>query len=265
VLCQRLVVTIDPSTLPRVADLRLSVQVLAFTTLLALATATVCGILPAVQLAHFGGDELVSSGSRGARTLIRSRTRAVLVVAQVTVAVVLVVAAGLLIQTFVNVMRTPSGVAADHVLTFRLSPPPATYLTQQEIGTFFATFLDRVRPLPGVRMAGASSGLPLATSSGDWSFDIEGRPFAPGKRHSGALDWYTVTPGYFESLRIPLVKGRFPDVGDRTGSTNPAIFINETAARTFFPDGAAVGRRVMLSGRDQPWRTIAGIVGDVKQ
>ncbi len=104
----------------------------------------------------------------------------------------------------------------------------------------------------------------MANRSGDWSFDVEGRPFAPGKRHSGAADWYTITPGYFESLRVPLRAGRFPEAGDVAGAGAPAIFLNETAVRQFFPDGRAVGHRLKLSGRDQPWRTIAGIVGDVR-
>jgi putative ABC transport system permease protein len=223
--------------------------------------------LPALQLAQFGDpgvNAALTTGSRGAVGSIRSATRGTLVVVQVAMAVVLVVAAGLLIRTFVNVVRTPSGLFADRVLTMRLAPPFVTYPTQADIGRFFETFLDRVRVLPGVRSVGASTGLPLANSSGDWDFDIEGRPFAPGKRHSGALDWYAITPGYFESLRIPLVAGRFPASSDGFGSTNPAIFINETAAHQLFPDGDAVGHRVRLTGRDQPWRTIAGVVGDVR-
>jgi len=264
VVCQQVVVTVDPSTLPRVSDLKLSVPVLMFSTGLAFATAMTFGLLPAVQLAQLGSNDALSSGARGTIAAIRSRTRAALVITQVAVAVVLVVAAGLLIRTFVNVTNTPSGLVADRVLTLRLSPPPATYQSQTDIGRFFDAFLARVRELPGTQAAGASTGLPLANASGDWSFDIEGRPFAPGKRHSGALDWYTVTPGYFETLRIPLVKGRLPEAGDATQNSNPAIFLNETAARQFFPAEDAVGHRLRLSGRDQPWRTVAGVVGDVR-
>jgi predicted permease len=264
-LCQRLVVGIDPSTLPRVADLRLSVPVLLFTCGLALVTAIAFGLLPAIQLAQEGGRSALAGGSRGVVSSIRSRTRGLLGIAQVAVAVVLVVAAGLLIRTFVNVMRTPSGLVADHVLTLRLSPPPASYASQADIGRFFDAFLERVRALPGARSAGASTGLPLANISGDWSVDIEGRPVMPGRRHSGAADWYTITPGYFETLRVPLVKGRFPAASDGARSAEPAIFLNETAARQLFPNGDAVGHRLLLTGRDQPWRTIAGVVGDVRQ
>jgi putative ABC transport system permease protein len=262
--CQRVVVTIDPATLPRVTDVGLSVPVLAFTCAIAAATAAVCGLLPAVQLARFGRAGAFAGSGRGRVSPIRSRTRAVLVTGQVAVALVLLVAAGLLIRTFVNVTRTPSGLVPDHVLTLRVSPPPAPYRTQADIVRFFDAVLERVRALPGVQVAGASTGLPLANASGDWSFDIEGRPFAPGRRHSGAADWYTVTPGYFEALRVPLVAGRLPAVGDDAQSRAPAIFLNETAARQFFPSGDAIGHRMLLSGRDQPWRTIAGIVGDVR-
>ena len=263
-LCQRLVVTIAPSTLPRVSDLQLSVPVLAFTFALAVATACVFGLIPAVQLAGAGRQHAVDPGSRGSVDAMRSRTRSVLIVAQVAVALVLVVGAGLLIRTFVALTRVPSGLQPDHVLTLRLSPPPATYRSQRDISRFFEAYLTRVRDLPAVRSAGASTGLPLANASGDWSFDIEGRPFAPGRRHSAAADWYTITPGYFESLRVPLVRGRLPAAIDQADSPQPAIFLNETAARQFFPADDAVGHRVKLTGRDQPWRTIAGIVGDVR-
>jgi putative ABC transport system permease protein len=263
--CQRMVTTIDPSTLPRVADIQLNGPVLAFTLVLAVATATLCGLIPAMQLARAGRSGAIDGGSRGAVGTMPTRTRSALIVAQVAVAVVLVAAAGLLIRTFVALVRVPAGLQPDHVLTLRLAPPPATYPSQRDIGVFFDAYLDRLRALPGVRSAGASTGLPLANVSGDWSFDIDGRPFAPGRRHSGAADWYTVTPGYFESLRVPLVKGRLPASGDNAIATDPSIFLNESAARQFFPAGDAVGHRVKLTGREQPWRTIAGVVGDVRQ
>jgi putative ABC transport system permease protein len=263
-LCQRAVVSLAPAALPRLKDLDLSLPVLAFTFALAVATAGVFGLIPAIQLARSGRRHSSDPGSRGSIEGLRSRTRAVLIVAQVAVALILVVGAGLLIRTFVALVNVPSGLQPDHVLTLRLSPPPATYRSQRDIGRFFDAYLTRLRALPVVRSAGASSGLPLANVSGDWSFDIEGRPFAPGRRHSGAADWYTITPGYFESLRVPLVKGRLPAASDDAESREPAIFLNEAAARQFFPAGSPIGHRMKLSGRDQPWRTIAGVVGDVR-
>jgi predicted permease len=114
-------------------------------------------------------------------------------------------------------------------------------------------------------VAGASSGLPLSLASGDWGFDIEGRPRVNGRK-PGAADWYVVTPGYFEALGIRLVRGRLPFESDAE-SAPAVIFINETTERALFPDEDAIGRRVRLSqstGAEQPWRTIAGVVSDVR-
>jgi predicted permease len=116
-----------------------------------------------------------------------------------------------------------------------------------------------------VESAGAGSGLPLAVASGDWSFDIEGRPRVNGRR-PGAADWYAVTPGYFETLGIPIVAGRSLAASD-TAQSLRVVFINEAAARLIFPDEDPVGKRIQLSrsrGYEQPWRTIAGVVGDVR-
>jgi predicted permease len=191
--------------------------------------------------------------------------RRALVVCQVAVAVVLLVGAGLLLKSFARLLSVPSGIDASNVLTARVSVPSARYPGLPEVSGFFSRVLDRTRALPGVETAGASTGLPLAFVSGDWGFDIEGRPRVNGRR-PGRADWYVVTPGYFEALRIRVVSGRAPTESDTEGA--PAvIFLNESAARTLFPQGDAVGKRVRLSnttGAEQPWRTVAGIVGDVR-
>jgi putative ABC transport system permease protein len=261
VWCRRLVLAIDPSTLPRVADMTLDVPVLAFTAGLAITTGLVFGLMPALQVSRVSISDAIASGGRGSAGGTRARVRAALVVGQVGVAVVLLVGAGLLTRSFVNLTRVPSGLDAEGVLTLRVSPPPARYASQHDVNAFFSAFLVRVRALPGVGVAGAATGLPLAVASGDWSFDVEGRPLE-GRRHSAAADWFAVTPGYFESLRIQLVEGRLPGSTDREAAA-PAIFLNQAAARQVFPGGRAIGQRLRLSGPDQPWRTIAGIVGDV--
>jgi putative ABC transport system permease protein len=152
------------------------------------------------------------------------------------------------------------------VATARIAAPAARYPGLIEVSGFFARLLDRLATVPGVQAAGASTGLPLAVSSGDWSFDIEGRSRVNGRR-PGAADWYVVTPGYFDALRIRIVSGRPPLPSD-TGESTPVVFINETAARAIFPGDDPVGKRVQLSrsrGLEQPWRRIAGVVADVRQ
>ena len=262
--CQRLVLMVDPSTLPRVADMQLSVPVLAFTIALAVGTGVFFGSIPAVQISREGVRDAMAAGGRGATDGMRGRLRAALVVAQVAVAVALLFAAGLVIRSFVNLVRVPSGIRADHVLTMRVSLPSVRYPSQQDVGAFFDALLDRLRAIPGAQLAGAATGLPLSVGSGDWSFDVEGRAIE-GRRHFGAADWYAVTPGYFETLGIRLVSGRLPQASDDAGAGAPVMFLNETAARSYFPAGDALGQRLKVSGTaPQPWRTVAGIVGDVR-
>ena len=261
--CQRLVLMVDPSTLPRVADMQLNVPVLAFTVAIAAGSGLLFGLVPAVQISRDSVIDAMAAGRRGATDGMRGRLRAALVVAQVAVAVALLIAAGLVVRSFVNLVRVPSGLRADHVLTMRVSLPLARYPAQQDVGAFFNRLLDRIRTLPGAELAGAATGLPLSIGSGDWSFDVEGRAIE-GRRHFGAADWYAVTPGYFESLGITLVGGRFPAASDEAAAGAPAIFLNQTAARSFFPAGDAIGQRLKVTGGDQPWRTVAGIVGDVR-
>jgi predicted permease len=189
-----------------------------------------------------------------------------LVVCQVALAVVLLVGAGLLLKSFARLLNVPAGFDAEGVLTAQLSAPPARYRDLPQVAGFYSRLLEGVAALPGIEVAGASSGLPLAVASGDWGFDIEGRARVNGRR-PGAADWYVVTPGYVEVLRIRVVAGRAPLRSD-TGDAQPVLFINESAARTIFPGEDPVGKRVQLSqsrGFPQPWRTIAGVVSDVHQ
>jgi putative ABC transport system permease protein len=259
-----LVIATGPDALPRLTHVSLDRTVLGFAATLAIVTAVLFAMLPSLQLSRSRGSDMLKEGSRGSSA--RTRVRRALVVCQVSFAVVLLVAAGLLLKSFSRVLSVPGGFDAQDVLTARISVPAARYPGLPEVSSFFTRFTDGLATVPGVTHVGASSGLPLAVSSGDWSFDIEGRPRVNGRR-PGAADWYVVTPGYFEALRIRLVSGRLPLASDTMGSP-PVIFINETAARGIFPGADPVGKRVMLSrsrGFEQPWRTIAGVVADVRQ
>jgi predicted permease len=237
--------------------------VLLFTGALAVTAGLGTGLLPALRSSRSDPVGLLASrgAARGAGVLGQA-----LVAAQVGIAVVLLTGAGLLLKSFVLLRGVPVGLDPDRVLTLRLAAPESRYPDRPAVTSFYARLLERVRALPGVEAAGAGNGLPLAVFTGDWSFDVEGRPRAMTKHH-GAMDWFTVTPGYFEALRVPLVRGRLPGAGDGEQAP-PVVFVNEAAARTFFPGEDPVGRRVLLSrgrGSEQPWRTIAGVVADVRQ
>lgn len=259
-----IVIATGPRALPRLTDVSLHPIVLAFAGAIAVLTTLLFGVLPAWQLSRTPAGETLKDAGRGTSSA-RTRIRRSLVVAQVGAAVVLLVGAGLLSKSFMRVLSVPGGFDPENVLTARIAAPAARYPELPEVSGFFTRVTDALRAIPGVTDVGASSGLPLAVSSGDWSFDIEGRPRVNGRR-PGAADWYVVTPGYFEALRIRLISGRTPLPSDTSGSP-PVIFINETAARGIFPGEDPVGKRVMLArsrGYEQPWRTIAGVVADVR-
>jgi putative ABC transport system permease protein len=264
---QRFIFAFAGSSMPLLSSATVNRPVLIFATSLGVVTGLLFGLIPAMQVSKGRAIDVadaLKSGSRGSASG-RTRVRRALVVAQVTLATVLVVGAGLLVKSFALLVATPSGLDPDRVLTMRLSLPASRYPGRAEIAGFYRRFVQRVNTLPGVRAAGAASGLPLAVGSGDWGFDIEGRP-RNGTRYPGAADWYVVTPGYFEALRIPLKRGRLPLSSD-TDAAVQVVFINEATARTLFPNEDPVGRRIRLSrstGAEQPWRTIAGIVGDVR-
>jgi len=260
-----MVMATGPDALPRLAQVSLSPVVLAFAGGLAVLTTVLFGVLPAVQLTRARAGEALKDGGRG-NSGGGAHVRRALVVCQVSLAVVLLVGAGLLLKSFARVVSVPGGFDAADVLTARISVPEARYPGLPAVSSFFTRLTEELSTVPGVTVAGASSGLPLAVGSGDWSFDIEGRPRVNGRR-PGAADWYVVTPAYFDVLRIRVVSGRAPRPSD-TGASTPVIFLNQTAARGIFPGEDPVGRRVMLSrsrGFEQPWRTIAGVVADVRQ
>lgn len=260
------VLTVGPAVLPRLSEVRLSLPVISFAAVLALATTMLFGALPAWQLSRTDAGEALKDAARGGSSGSRTMMRRALVVCQVTVAMVLLVGAGLLLKSYARVLSVPSGFDPSGVLTGRVNAPAGRYPDLPSVSGFFTRVVESARSLPGVEAAGASSGLPLAVASGDWGFDIEGRARVNGRR-PGRADWYVITPGYFEALRIPLRAGRLPLESD-TETAPGVIFLNESAAAAMFPGQDPIGKRVRLSnttGPEQPWRTIAGIVADVRQ
>ncbi len=242
-LCQEAILLIGSASLPRLGDVRLSMPVLLFAAGLAVLTGVMFGMVPAIQVSRARSQEALTEGTRG--NTGRGRLRQALVICQVVSASILLVASGLLIKSLVRLTHVPSGVEPARVLTLRVSLPASRYPGRAEVSTAFGQLLSRVRALPGVQTAGASTGLPLAVGSGDWSFDIEGRPRI-GTRYPGAADWYVVTPGYFEALGIPLRRGRLPSASD-TSAALPVVFVNEATARALFPGADPIGQRIRMS------------------
>jgi predicted permease len=189
------------------------------------------------------------------------RGRSLLVAAEMALAVLLVIGAGLTIRSFANLRRIDPGFGARNAITLQLSLPAVRYPTPMSVVDFYDRVAQQVRELPGVQAAGFVRQLPLATDMGDAGMAIEGRPQDP-KANGLSADWQVVTPGYFDAMQERVVRGRGIEATDRL-DTPPVIAVNETFVREYFHDEDPLGHRIKLGGPTEPWRTIVGVIADV--
>ena len=251
-------IALDPLKIPRVQDIALDGRVLAFTAMISTATGILFGIVPALQASRADLQPALKEGGRDSR-VATPWLRRVLVVGEIAASVVLVAAALLLARSFARLLDVDRGFNASRVLTLRTSLPSTTYADAASMVKAYTEIGRRLRESPGVQAAGAVTGLPLASTRGDWSVVLEGDSMAG--RIGRASDWQVVTPGYFEALGTPLRAGRLFTDADRA-DTQQVIVVNETMARTFWPGQNPLGRRLTM-GRNDRWISVAGIVGDI--
>ena len=254
----RALAALDPLKIPRVQDITLDGRVLAFTAAISIVTGIVFGIVPALQSARADLQPVLKEGGRDSRSGSGWLRRA-LVVAEVAASVALIAAALLLARSFTRLLSVDAGFNPEQVLTLRTSLPPARYPDGLSMVRAYAEIGRRLRESVGVRAAGGVTGLPLATTRGDWSIVLEGE--ASSRRLDRAADWQVVTPGYFEALGIPLKAGRTFTDADRA-DTLQVIVINEAMARRFWPGQNPLGRRLTM-GQNDRWITVVGVVADV--
>jgi putative ABC transport system permease protein len=254
-----------PASLPPLEGLHLSAPVLAASSLLSLACVVVVGLVPARQAAR--ADAL--AGLRSASRLPLAgreahRARAALVVAEVAVAVVLVSGAGLLLNSLWRLSRQPLGFESAGVLTAKLNLPRGLGNDAVALRAAVDRLEERLRALPGVGAAGVGQRLPLSGAGISAGLRVEGREARPNEQLDAG--WRIVTPGWFETLRVPLLRGRGFDARDRAEAPGVAL-VNATLARQAFGDADPVGRRVAtgLDGPEGTWLTIVGVVADTPQ
>jgi putative ABC transport system permease protein len=190
----------------------------------------------------------------------RERTRAALVILQLSLALVLLTGAGLLTRSFVRLTRTDPGFAPHNLLTARVGLPENQYPQPDQRRVFFENLLTNLRTLPGVSSAEAVVALPLMGSMMAAGFDIEGRPPRADVNQGAAIN--IVSPGYLHAIGVPLISGRALTPQDSADAPK-VVILNRACARTFFPDGDPVGKRIQIA--DMGWATIAGVVGDLRQ
>jgi putative ABC transport system permease protein len=271
-LATRLLPALGLSNVPRVNDtgsVLVDWRVVIFTVSIAIVTAVLFGLGPALRASR--ADISAATASANGRTShgpARRRIERVLVVLQVALALVLLVGGGLFMRTVVALARVDPGLDPDHVLTLRASVSGSGSATASDVDGVVRRGVDALRAVPGVSIVGASYGLPLEDGGG-LPFEIIGRPLAPGERFHGGAAWMAVSPGYFEALRIPVLRGRGFRETDRHDSAAVAI-INEVMARQQWPGEDPLGKRLVLGHgigpqfQDEPVREIVGVVGSVR-
>ena len=254
-----------PQNIPRIGDIQLDGIVLGFTLLVSLATGIVFGLVPALQASRVDLNTALKSGTRTGSGEHKARLRNGLVVGEIALALVLLICAALLIQTFARLGHVQPGFRSDRLLTASIQLPRASYPKNENLIAFYTRFLERVRTLPGVESASAIIPLPLSGSNMVTDFDVEDHPLPEGQR-AGSLVRMIGTD-YFKTMGIPLKQGRVFNETEQLNSP-PVVIVNQRFAEKFFPGQNVIGKRIQpgFSADDNPEkiREIIGVVGNVK-
>jgi putative ABC transport system permease protein len=258
----RVMVALAPASLPRTSEIGLDGMVLVFTFGVSLLSGVLFGLVPGLQ---FSNPNLVLAIKEG-RTEIgireKSRTRQVLVISEIALAMVLVAAAGLMIKSFSRLLNVDPGFNPQNVLTARIALPQSKYEQGQQIDAFYNKLLERIQTLPEVDAVGTITVLPLSGFNSNASFEIEGRQRASDDVIQNA-DYRMVSIDYFRAMGIRLLKGRHFSSSDHENA--PAvIIINEAMAEDFWFGENPIGKRINLGVPGSPWLTIIGVVKNVK-
>jgi len=253
-----------PEQMALATSLKLDVRILVFTIAVSIVTGIVFGLVPALQSAKFDLNDALKQGS--GRVTSTGRLRSAMIVFEVALSIVLLVGAGLLIQTLFQLFRQYSMLEPEKVLTMRTPLPREKYKEPQQRDNYYQRVLQRVEHLPGVVATGYSTSIPLAWKGGTSGFYPEGlKAPLPGMAYDA--NHREVSSNYMKAMNIPLRQGRYFDSRDNAQSL-PVAIINETMAREYWPGENALGRRFKLGDPDEPgkqWKEIVGIVADIRQ
>src|SRR6266403_384978 len=258
----KLLVSLGEDNIPRTANVKIDATVLAFTLLISLATGLLFGLAPAVRTMKENLVDALKDGIRGgSEATVKNRTRSLLVVFESAIAVMLLIAAGLLIRSLVALQNVDPGFDPNNVLTLRVDLPRQKYNTPEKASNFFEQLETRVAGLPGVEAVGLITDLPLSGEARDMPYRVEGRP---ATSDIAFVDFRRVNKNYFSAMRIPLRRGRnFTEQEVR--QSDKAIVVSQAFVDSVFPNEEALGKRLIIwSGiRNEPYEII-GIVGDTR-
>src|SRR5213595_2675604 len=262
----RILKTFIPDTISQADSIGIDARVLVFTALVALITGLIFGLAPAAQASNFNLNETLNEGGRGAGEGSKgARLRGLLVIAEVAVSFVLLIGAGLLINSFIHLRNLDPGFRADHLLTAKIDLSEVKHPDQEHRNPFLDEVLRRVRALPGVQSAAIAGNLPLTYNGDSMNISVEGLPDPPPDQRPDVI-YRAIGPGYFGSMGIPIIRGRDFTNHDKGDSTN-VVVISEKTAQHFWPGQEPIGKRLKpgSSTSNTPWREVIGIVKDVRQ
>jgi predicted permease len=264
--------TINPGNIPRLDDVGIDGTVLAFTFGISVLTGVVFGLVPALRISRTDLNAALKAGGRsgtdgGGLHATRDKLRGLLVTVEIALSLMLLVGAGLLVRSFAHLQNVPPGFNPDHVISMLVSVNGPKYKEEKAISRFYQDVSDRIQNLPGVTSTGAAGQLPLTSSISWGGMSVEG--YRPSSNEPELqVDLREADANYFKTMKIPLISGRF-FLSTDTGTSQSVVLIDEKMAKHFWPHGDAIGKRVRpgsdVPKNKNPWCTIVGVVGVVKQ
>jgi putative ABC transport system permease protein len=262
----RILKTFIPATISQVQTINIDARVLIFTGLVAVLTGIAFGLAPALQASHLNLNDTLKEGGRDAGGGRKgNRLRGLLVIGEVAVSFVLLIGAGLLINSFFHLRNLEPGFRADHLLTMKVDLSEVKYPDRERRAAFFDEVIRRVRALPGVQSAAVAGNLPLTYNGDSMNISVEGVPDPPPDQRPDVI-FRAIGPGYFSTMGISIIRGRDFTDQDKADSKN-VVVISEKNAQHFWPGQDPIGRRLRpgSSTSNTPWREVIGIVKDVRQ
>jgi putative ABC transport system permease protein len=274
----RMLLALSPGNIPRINApehslgglMLLDWRILLFLFGISLATGLLFGLFPALRVSRFDVNAVLKESSgRSGTGFKHSRVRAVLVISEIALAVVLLAGAALMIRTFAGLRSVKPGIDPSNVLTLRTAITGSRYASTAQVENMVRQATDRIQALPGVRVAGCAVSLPMDQVGIDLPFSIDGRTPKLNEKWEGDEYWRFVSSGYFEALSIPILRGRYFTRNDTGGATH-VVIINEAFARKYWPDQDPLGQRMVIgkglgADFDEPARQVVGIVGSVTE
>jgi putative ABC transport system permease protein len=260
--------SLAPSNIPRLAGIHIDTSVILYTSLAALATGLLFGMAPALQSGVATAGEFLKEGGRAGSEGSRGRRlRSGLAVVEIAVALVLLIGAGLLVRSFVAMSKVDLGFDPHNILAMRVDLPDARYPQGAQVTAFYTELASRLKALPGVQSVGLGSSVLLGALPQSAGLSVRGRPAQDPNVLNVPVPYDSVTPDFFKTLRIPLLRGRlFTDADSPTAQR--VVVVNESLVRRFFPEGDPLGKQVTFGNPANPqarWATIVGVVGDTRR